>query len=135
MRTRKPGSPSLRALPNVVMPGAVSTEEGAAYNNAFDVGVIPFLPGYVGDAINPVKMYMYLLTGKPVVSTWINECRLAQPHVRATKTPQEFIDALRDAVNEPDQRAHDERISFARQNTWADRARTAISVLQSRSLL
>lgn len=125
----------LRALPNVVMPGAVSTEEGASYNNAFDVGVIPFLPGYVGDSINPVKMYMYLLTGKPVVSTWLNECQLAQPHVRATKTPQEFIDALRDAVNEPDQRAHDERVSFARQNTWADRARTTISVLQSRNLL
>jgi teichuronic acid biosynthesis glycosyltransferase TuaH len=125
----------LRSLPNVVMPGAVSNEEGASYNNAFDVGVIPYLPGYVGDAINPVKMYMYLLTGKPVVSTWINECRLAQPHVRATRTPAEFVDALREAVSEPDERAREGRIEFARQNTWGDRAREAVAVLRSQNLL
>jgi glycosyltransferase involved in cell wall biosynthesis len=125
----------LRSLPNVVMPGAAPAEEGAAYNKAFDVGVIPFLPGYVGDGINPVKMYMYLLTGSPVVSTWINECRLAAPHVRATRTPAEFAEALREAAGEAYGEAREARVAFARANTWADRARTAVTLLRERGLL
>jgi teichuronic acid biosynthesis glycosyltransferase TuaH len=124
----------LRALPNVVMPGSLSTEDGSAYNKTFDVGVIPYLPGYVGDAINPVKMYMYLLTGKPVVSTWINECRLNMPLVSATQTPEEFIAALRAAANEPDQSASEARMAFARQNTWQERARRAIELIRSSGL-
>ena len=125
----------LRSLANVVMPGAVPSEDGAAYNNSFDVGVIPFLPGPVGDGINPVKMYMYLLTGKPVVSTWINECRLAGPHVRATRTPAEFADALRESVHEPDATAREAREAFARSNTWDHRAREAVALLRERGLL
>lgn len=124
----------LRKLPNVVMPGQISREEGAAYNKAFDVGIIPYLPGYVGDGINPVKMYMYLLTGKPVVSTWINECRLNMPLVAATRTPEEFIAALRQAVNEPDTRNREARIAFAMKNTWQDRARQAIELMRSSGL-
>jgi glycosyltransferase involved in cell wall biosynthesis len=124
----------LRTLPNVVMPGQVSPEEGAAYNKAFDVGLIPYLPGYVGDAINPVKMYMYLLTGKPVVSTWINECRRNMPLVSATRTPEEFVAALRQAANEPDQRAREARMAFARRNTWQERGRHAIDLIRNSGL-
>ena len=133
-KDQEPRVVELRKLPNVVMPGQVSKEEGVAYNKAFDVGLIPYLPGYVGDGINPVKMYMYLLTGKPVVTTWINECRRNMPLVSATRTPEEFIAALRHAVNEPDDRAHEARIAFALQNTWRDRARQAIEFIRSSGL-
>lgn len=125
----------LRALPNVVMPGAVPIDEGAAYNEAFDVALIPFEPGYVGDAINPVKMYMYLLAGKPVVSTWINECRLVSPLVHATHGADEFIRAVRAAGEESDPGLAEARIAFARRNTWDDRARSAVDVLRERGLL
>lgn len=124
----------LRKLPNVVMPGSVSPEAGAAFNKAFDVGMIPYLPGYVGNAINPVKMYMYLLTGKPVVSTWITECRLNMPLVSATQTPEEFVAAIRAAANEPDGSATEARVAFARQNTWADRARQAMELMRNSGL-
>jgi glycosyltransferase involved in cell wall biosynthesis len=132
---QEPRVAELRSLPNVVMPGAVPAEEGARYNHAFDVGVIPFLPGHVGDGINPVKMYMYLLAGNPVVSTWLNEGRLAQPHVRATRTPAEFAEALHEAVTEPDEQAHDARVAFARANTWRHRAQQAVGLLRERGLL
>lgn len=131
---QEPRVTELRTLPNVVMPGSLSAEDGAAFNKAFDVGVIPYLPGYVGDAINPVKMYMYLLTGKPVVSTWITECQIRMPLVSATRTPEEFVAALRAAANEPDQTASEARRAFARQNTWKDRGREAIKLIRSSGL-
>src|SRR5439155_6779412 len=88
----------LRSLPNVILPGAVSVEEGRTYTAAFDVGLIPFLPGTVGDAINPVKMYMYLVAGKPVVTTWIRECRRHAPYVAAAQTHEQFAAAIQAAA-------------------------------------
>ena len=132
---QEPRLTELRALPNVVLPGEVPPEEGARYNRAFDVGIIPFEPGYASDALNPVKMYMYLMRGLPVVSTWIRECRLLEPLVRATRTPEEFAAALRQACEEPDTEAARARVAFAQENTWSDRARRAVALLRSTGLL
>jgi len=124
----------LRTLPNVIMPGSISIEEGPAYNAAFDVGLIPYLPGDIGDAINPVKMYMYLTMGKPVVTTWVRECRNNRPLVSATQTDAEFAEAIRQAVNEKDDSQRKARMAFAARNTWAARADSAIRILEENKL-
>ena len=118
----------------VVVPGNVSMDEGRTYVAAFDVGLIPFLPGHIGDAINPVKIYMYLMAGKPVVSTWVRECRHHVPLVYAAKDTIEFISAIRKAAGENDAAHIDERIEFALQNTWEKRAQTALSHLKANGL-
>jgi len=125
----------LRELPNVIVTGAVSLEVGRRYTAAFDVALIPFLPGAIGDAINPVKMYMYLAAGKPVVSTWVRECRRHAPFVKATQDVEEFVAAIRDAATGNDEVTAADRIAFAMKNTWQDRARTAIEHLQASGLL
>ena len=125
----------LRAMPNVVMPGSVPLEEGPAYNSNFDVGLIPFTPGPMNDAINSVKMYMYLMGGKPVVSTWLRECVRLQPLVTATRTPQEFTDAIKREVAENSAEKIQARIDFARSNTWADRATEALKLIRNSGLL
>jgi glycosyltransferase involved in cell wall biosynthesis len=124
---------ALRQLPNVVMPGQVSIEDGEAYVSAFDVGLIPFTPTAMNDAINPVKMHMYLAYGKPVVSTWIAECR-ANPWVTATSTPAEFAAAIQRLVTTLDTGAAERRREQALRNTWEHRARSAIQVLAQHNL-
>ena len=121
----------LQILPNVVMPGVVSLEEGRAYTAAFDVGLIPFRTGYIGDAINPVKMYMYLMAGKPVVSTWIRECRRHTPHVLAAQNADEFVCAIRQAATENSREDVARRMDFGLQNTWKVRAQNAVYLLSS----
>ena len=120
----------LVALPNVVITGQVSYEEGHAYNLAFDVGLIPFTPGPMNDAINSVKMFMYLAAGKPVVSTWIEESR-RNPYVVATQNPLEFAEAIRQAATEEDADAMTERRAYAWSNTWYHRAIAAIEHLSN----
>ncbi len=117
----------LRALPNVVVLGTVSLGEGRAYTAAFTVGLILFVPGPMCDAVNPVKMYMYLAAGKPVVTTDLRETRTpGEPLVYATRTPDEFVAAIRRAVAEAsDTSLREARVAFARQNTWDERARVA----------
>ena len=125
----------LRRLPNTIFAGAVSKEDGMAYTAHCDVAVIPFLPGPVGDAINPCKMYMYLMAGKPVVSTQMRECSRCDPLVRATGSAGEFAAAIKAAVADdtPERRAS--RTQFAMRNRWDDRAVEALAVLRKAGLL
>ncbi|HEY3999060.1 MAG TPA: glycosyltransferase [Candidatus Xenobia bacterium] len=125
----------LRQCPNVVFTGPVDVEQGRAWVAAFDVGLIPFLTGPMGDAINPVKMYMYLAAGKPVVATWIRECRGYEPHVTATQTPADMVAAIRRALQPPLSTRGDERVCIGQQNTWDARADQALAVLQQVGLL
>jgi hypothetical protein len=125
----------LRGMPNVVMPGSVPFEEGPNYNANFDVGLIPFTTGPINDAINSVKMYMYLMGGKPVVSTWLRECVRLQPLVTPTKTNEEFADAIRREITENSPEKIAARIEFARKNTWANRAEDALRLIESSGLL
>jgi hypothetical protein len=68
--------------------------------------------------------------GKPIVSTWVRECVNNMPLVSATKTREEFIEAIRRAATEQDDVQRKARIAFALQNTWQDRADTAIRHLE-----
>lgn len=119
----------LRSLPNVLFPGAVSYDDGFRWTAAFDIGLIPFLPGEISDAINPVKMYMYLAAGKPVVSTHIHECVSNASFVRAARSPEELVAAICAASDDATPEAAAKRRAFARRNRWEDRALAAARIL------
>ena len=123
----------LRSLPNVILTGQVSYDEGHAYNLAFDVGLIPFIPGPMNDAINSVKMFMYLASGKPIVSTDIEECR-RNPFVIASDSPHSFATNIRHAVTNNSSVEIQSRIDYALKNTWEDRSNAALEHLQSAGL-
>lgn len=125
---------TLRTLPNVIFPGAVSLEDGWAWTAAFDVGLIPFIPGEMGDAINPVKMHMYLMAGKPVVTTWLRECARHGALVRATKNADEFVGAIRASLSERTPAHVAERIAFSQGHTWRARAAEAAKILDQTGL-
>ena len=112
----------------MILTGQVGYEEGHAYNLAFDVGLIPFTPTPMNDAINSVKMFMYLMAGKPIVSTWVEECR-RNPFVMAAQDTDEFANAIRRAVEDVSAVKAQERIEYALANTWEHRAETAIQKL------
>jgi hypothetical protein len=117
------------------MPGQVSLAEGEAYTVHFDVGLIPFTAGEMCDAINPVKMWMYLAAGKPVVSTFLRECRRYAPQVRTSTTPDEFVAAILSAVSDRSADAFAARLELAEKNTWDQRARDAMSILRCNGLV
>ncbi len=118
----------LKKRNNVIVTGAVSVAEGKAYMAAFDVGLIPFVPGAMNDAINPCKMYMYLWAGMPVVATDIRECRRHAPHVLTADENSPLVKRIEEALSEP-QANRERRRLFAAENSWDQRARQAMSVL------
>ena len=131
---RKADAARLARLPNVVLTGQVPGKDAEALNRSFDVGLIPFVPSATNDAINPVKMFMYLAHGLPVVSTWIAEC-CANPLVTTTRTDQAFAAAVEAALAECDAALRQERLNFAAENTWSKRAAEAIAILRTQGLI
>jgi hypothetical protein len=122
---------ALRQLGNVTIPGPVSLEQGRYLLSHAAIGLIPFTPGAMNDAINPVKMYAHALLGKPTVGTAIAEL-LARPDVAFTAaSPEEFATCIPRALQAANDPATTARLRhFAQQNTWTHRASTAWHIIE-----
>lgn len=122
---------ALAQLPNVVCPGRIDVPEGRFVLSRCAVGLIPFTPGEMNDAINPVKMYAYALLGKPVVGTTVRELKTHPKFVDCADTVDAFSIALRNAlVKSNDPEAARRLTAIALANTWEGRAAEAWPVLQ-----
>ncbi len=88
----------------------------------FDVALIPYIPEKA-QAVYPVKLHEYLILGKPVVSTNINEVRQFSEVVYVADSRDAFIEKITLALNERDKGERRKRIQTALKNTWAARLR------------
>lgn len=118
---------SLDGLANVHRPGEVPYEDLPSFAAAFDVCTIPFVRTPLTEATDPVKLYEYFSTGKPVVARRLPEIEPFADVLRLYETPSQFVEALEAAVAEPDAAGAARRREIARTNTWAHRYRDLIS--------
>jgi GT2 family glycosyltransferase/glycosyltransferase involved in cell wall biosynthesis len=115
---------SLRRLPNVRFLGEQLYSSLPAYLHAFDVCLIPFKKTPLTDATNPVKLFEYLSAGKPVVASDLDELRHYGEHIRIATTPDDWLGAIDAALASTSANVTEQRISFARRNTWDARVQT-----------
>ncbi len=116
----------LERLPNVHLTGEVSYADLPGYVAGFDVCTIPFRRTALTEATNPVKIFEYFATGKPVVARRLPELEPFADVVDLYETPDEFVAALERAIREgvvPGP-ASDRRRKLARENTWQARYET-----------
>jgi hypothetical protein len=93
-----------------------------AYLQHADVALIPFDTTGHGDLIrhvHPLKLYGYLASGLPVVSSDWEEIRNIKSPAVLCGTPGEFVEAVSAAVAERGDRRG--RIAFAQANDWGGR--------------
>lgn len=122
---------TLNRFPNVTYLGHLPHAELASHMDRFSVCIIPFRITPVTLATNPVKMYEYLATGKPVVSTPLPECLLQKDLIDIGSTHSEFIQKVRSRLADPGR--SQERIDFSLNNTWEHRVKQAITLIDSLS--
>jgi GT2 family glycosyltransferase/glycosyltransferase involved in cell wall biosynthesis len=121
--TRGADLEGLEELPNVHLSGEVPYAELPAFVAAFDVCTIPFLRTPLTEATNPVKIFEYFATGKPVVARRLPELESFADVIALYESPAEFVGALEQAVREsvtPGDAA-ERRRKLARENTWQAR--------------
>lgn len=103
-RIEDPKNPKLNSLiqrTNVNWVGFVPRNRIPAFIAGFDVGLVPFKPGLVRDAVSPVKAYEYLAMGVPVVSTPIRSLMddEACTDVLFASEPMEFVERVRETIS------------------------------------
>ncbi len=86
----RPAEHCLPSLPsNVIFLGAKKIDELPAYLSYSDVGLLPFSPGKISDAVSPIKIFEYLFAGVPVVATKLPEI-MNYPGVFIANSTSEF---------------------------------------------
>ena len=123
----------LVAFPNVEVLGQRPYDEMPGLLWTFDVCIIPFVVNRITEATNPVKLYEYFFSGKPVVAPRLPElepyaaiCHLAEGHGA-------FLEAVATALEEPDEAPQrQERRRVARASSWSERYRELGGALEAR---
>lgn len=112
----------LGKMANVSFLGRKPVQELPEYLATFDVCLIPFIQDeWLVKASQPLKLYEYLSSGKPIVSTKMDCLGKYQTLVYGTKTSKEFIKKVSLALKEKNPKLNKERIKIASQNTWDQR--------------
>lgn len=104
-------------------------DELPAYIQAADVCLAPFkfMHEYtVG--VNPNKVYQYLATGRPVVSSYIAELEEHSDLISFARSEEEFLRGIADALsNPPSKQALQD---LARDNDWSAKAATMVQLVK-----
>ena len=112
----------LKKLPNVRFLGQLKIEEIPSLYREFDVCLLPYIQeDWFVKVAQPLKLYEYLATGKPVISTKMDCLKQVRGLVYQSTTIDEFVDAVKVALKEKNSNLSRKRIFKAKQNTWEQR--------------
>jgi len=122
----------LSDIPNIYWLGRKEYHEVPRYIQSFDVCMIPFLVNRISETANPVKLFEYLALGKPVVATRLAELeRYKNGLVYLAGTDEDFIAAIRAAIEEQDPEKSYQRREIAKDHSWQKHAATMMAVFNS----
>ena len=110
-----------RGLPNIRCEGEIPYDQLAGRLANMDALIMPFQVSPLTLATNPVKLYEYLASGIPVVSTRLPEVEVFADLVYLASTSAEFTAQLEIALAEDDPARATRRRDAARRETWQKR--------------
>ncbi|WP_017259307.1 glycosyltransferase [Pedobacter arcticus] len=108
---------------NIHLIGAVQYAQMPEVLKGFDIAIIPFRKDEFSSTIFPLKLFEYLGSGKPVISTNFNTDLNDQTKdtVPFCATADEFSDAINDALDNDNEEKKAKRLIVAQNNTWEKR--------------
>jgi glycosyltransferase involved in cell wall biosynthesis len=90
-----------------------------AYVKKFDVCLMPFALNEATEYINPTKALEYMATGKPIVSTPVEDVVLQfTGAVKISRSSEEFVELCLQAAAKPDQTCIKRGRELAQRNSW-----------------
>jgi ADP-heptose:LPS heptosyltransferase/glycosyltransferase involved in cell wall biosynthesis len=111
----------LAALTNVTILGYQPYDELPRVLRDIDVCLVPYQSTPLTQSCNPLKVFEYLASGRPVVSTPLEGLFVHGDAVIRAAGADEFIRAIDRALAHPTEGLQ-ERLAVARANSWEDRA-------------
>jgi len=120
---------ALAAEKNMHLAGPAPYAEIPGKMAGFDVCIVPHVMTPFTESLNPIKLWEYLASGKPVVSTNVAGFRDYSNLCHVAGEPEGFIAACRAAIGENGSRSVD-RMAAARRNSWDSRLDTLLEALR-----
>lgn len=108
-------------FPNIRLLGEVPYPNLRRYFAIADACIIPFRISPLTLATNPLKLYEYFASGRPVVSSPLPEVLNFDELVLVARNPTEFVEKLRVALFEISPRKAEQRRRIAELETWSSR--------------
>jgi glycosyltransferase involved in cell wall biosynthesis len=120
---------TLLRLPNIHAVGAVKYEKLPEWARAFDVCIIPFIPGVLMDSVNPLKLKEYLAMGRPVVTIPMGEVATFGEYISIAKTKEEFLAAIDKELATDSEEKQKQRMELIKTDTWDARVEKVLSLV------
>ncbi len=108
---------ALNALANCHILGARPYDQIPAFMAGFNICIAPHVVSPFTESLDPIKMYEYMATGKPTVSTACAGFRDLKDMILVANDSSQFADYVNQALIEKTEKA-DTRVNWARQQTW-----------------
>ena len=121
----------LLSSPRVHYLGRRPPGEMPGYLACFDVCLIPYRQNEEARNADPLKVYEYLASGKPVVATAIPSLQRFSQVIRLVSTEDEFLLAIGEALSGEDPSLPARRKSLARENGWDVRVERLSQLVES----
>jgi polysaccharide pyruvyl transferase CsaB len=115
---------------NVVILGKQPQDMLAAYARNWDAGIIPFKPGPLATAADPIKVYEYFAMGLPTVIYGTPPPPGTEDLLEVVVNPSQFETAVLQSIKTTEE-LFDKRRDFARQNSWSDRVDAFLRLLSA----
>ena len=110
---------SLKGISNIHFTGGVDFWELPKYTNGFDVCIMPYVPA--NTEVEPTKIYDYLSTGKPVITSKFPEIMKFEGLIDITSNKEEFFAAVKRLLTFDPPEDRERRLRAAGENSWRKR--------------
>jgi glycosyltransferase involved in cell wall biosynthesis len=107
---------------NIYYLGHKEYAELPRYLSQFDVCIIPYGINDYTQGVFPIKLFEYLATGKPVVTSSLPSLSNYSSIIRISESKQQFLSNIEDVLSNDSDTEKQARIGYAKENSWESRA-------------
>ena len=127
-----PSEMDLKNEERLKFPGAINHELVPFLLQCADILIMPFILSELILSVNPVKLYEYIYSNKPILSVRYDETEQFSPYVMLYKNSEEYNNIIQNIILEGFPVIDFERNqSFVRNNTWNNRVQVIQEYLQN----
>jgi glycosyltransferase involved in cell wall biosynthesis len=119
----------LKNMKNINFTGSLAYQQAAQIVAQSDVCILPHTQDELTKTLDPIKLYDYLATGKPIVATNVAMHADIKQYISIVTGVDEFERAVISSIHEPKENMSKRR-NAAMNHVWKKRSENAIAILE-----